>query len=120
MTHSWLKDVKAQSNLNYSEIGNIIKYSGAGISKALKKETLSIDQIKAIAKGLNLLEGFNLIFEDVVEKDEGGYVISGSMGTYLNRNHDRLMLEDTTYNLWFTKETTKEAMKILKDLLSQK
>ena len=65
--HQWLRDLKASMNLNYQEIADMIGYSGVGVSKALKNETLSIEQLKIIASKLELSENFESNFSKPVE-----------------------------------------------------
>lgn len=46
----WLKKLKAEKKLSYTKLGEIIKYTDVGISKAIKNNTLSIDHVFIIAK----------------------------------------------------------------------
>jgi hypothetical protein len=42
------------------------------------------------------------------------------IGVYLNNNHERLLVEDATYGLWFDKMVSLEAIRMLKELLANK
>lgn len=63
LAHLWLKKYKAENKVSYSKIGGYINYSDVGVSKALRNETLSLDQIIVISEELgqkdNLFQYFS-------------------------------------------------------------
>lgn len=120
--HAWLRELKALKNLNYDYIAGIIGYSGVGVSKALKNETFKLEQIKVIAKHEGVLDDFEMkvMGIDGVMEPMAEYASGKNLGVFLNKNHEALLNSDATYQMWFDKMVSLEAMKMIKDLISNK
>jgi hypothetical protein len=50
---------------------------------------------------------------------EDNVLNSGSLGLFLDRNHQELLNTDDTYRLWFEKVSLSKAMSIVKDLIAK-
>lgn len=61
-SHQWLRDLKASKKISNTELGDIIGYSNTGLGKALRKETLSYEQIRIIAIHYGLMNEFDNYF----------------------------------------------------------
>jgi transcriptional regulator with XRE-family HTH domain len=59
----WLKDLKVKHKVSYNAMASAIGYTGPGISKAIKKESLSFNQVKKIAQETGFSEDFSNLFE---------------------------------------------------------
>lgn len=57
--HDWLREFKKYKRLSNKEIGSCINYSDTGILKALKNNTLGLEQIQVIAKKYDALNELN-------------------------------------------------------------
>lgn len=122
--HQWVIELKASTRINYTELGDLIGYSDAGISKALKKKSLSLAQIKIIANKLDSIEKLNNYISNESNDDAGldifaEYIAKNSVGVYLKENHVRLLKEDPTYEMFIENITNKRSMLILKDVISK-
>lgn len=126
--HAWLREVKASKNLNYSDISAIIGYSGAGLSKALNKDTLSFEQIKVIASDLSLeselsqylsnkLNSENSLIDSYSDENILELVKKEKLGVVLNKMHSIFLKEDDSYKIWFEKESALAAVRMVKDIL---
>lgn len=122
--HEWVNGVKASTRISYGNLGDLIGYSDAGISKALRNHSLSLSQIKLIAEKLDSINEFNAYISnlpnDVVYDNHEEYVAEKRLGVYLMQNHDRLMEDDVTYKMFIDKLTSDRAMELVRDLLSKK
>ncbi|WNH09996.1 hypothetical protein [Thalassobellus suaedae] len=116
--HEWLRNLKASKNISNKLLGSHIKYSDTGMGKALKKETLDLEQIEVIATHYNLLEDLKTNLSNLDNEKEGSVemnLIEGSVGLYLNKHHNRLMKTDSSYKLFIEKIAAFEAVRIMKD-----
>lgn len=58
----WLRRLNKVHKVSYDVMGQAIKYSGVGVSKGIKKETLSFEQAQEIAEKTGFSEEFNELF----------------------------------------------------------
>lgn len=120
--HAWIKRIKASKKLSYTVLGNYIGYTEAGISKALKKTTLSYEQIEIIAKKLNLQKEFisNFSNKNKLTALIKEYEANNQLGVYLNKVHEQKLKSDPTYEMFIEKLVAEKAMEKLKELLANK
>jgi len=109
--HDWLREFKKYKRLSNKELGSHINYSDTGVLKALKNNTLGLEQIQVIASKYdslnnlnNKLDNFNISSNPFVEK----YIEPKNIGAWLIENHEILMKKDSIYKM-FVENIVKDA-----------
>lgn len=108
LAYDWLDEYKAKSKSSMKTLGEHISYSNSGFTKALKNKTLSLTQIKLIADNEGVIDDFNraVLSGDILQEDAEDYsssVKNKVLGVFLRDNHERLMQEDVTYQMFISK-----------------
>ncbi len=114
----WLDRFKNENKISFSKLGETIKYSDVGISKAIKNKTLTVNQVLLIAEKFNVskeLEKFvlekenkldNIVFKDYNKMSED------ELSLFLLKNQDRILNNEAMKLIIY-----KKAVSIAKDLI---
>lgn len=124
--HSKIDELRRINRVSYSKMAQVIDYSGEGLNKALKKNTLSIVQINKLVDHFGYSEDFNDIVPTLITKTENPPINynkltkSGIRQVSLTiLENENLFLEDVVFNTWYEKVVAQEALKLLAEIYPQ-
>ncbi|CAL2093204.1 protein of unknown function [Tenacibaculum sp. 190524A02b] len=116
----WLLKFKSENKISYTRLGEAIKYSDVGISKAIKNKTISINQVLIISEKFNAqkdLEKYvseNKNFQLPIEvNNKFDNITDDELSLYILKNKDRI-LNNEVIKIWIEKLAIEKAKEFLK------
>ncbi|MGG8496889.1 hypothetical protein ACQY1Q_10760 [Tenacibaculum sp. TC6] len=117
----WLLKFKSENKISFTKLGETIKYSDVGISKAIKNKTLTTNQIIVIAEKFGVTEELKEFINsdsrlnlpnEIISKFEN--ISDDELSLYILKNKSRI-LNNEVIKVWIEKLAIEKAKEFLKN-----